>query len=157
MFRLLSLFLLLHSPAVFAAPGDFRPDNIVYCSDGEFDWDSGQSLYDFVILLQDDGDFLISYLGIPHTSYEVRDFNHFWIKIKGKFSAERLATQTRSGYRLFFNVEGEEPRLGDLVIAEDGLYSYTITPALPFATTTSGLCWDSLEPDPADDVIKSRR
>ncbi|MDA9230709.1 hypothetical protein OAI46_02555 [Alphaproteobacteria bacterium] len=157
MFRLLFLALLLHSSAAFANPGDFRADNIVYCSDGEFDWDSGQSLYDFVILLQEDGDFLISYLGIPHPNYEIRDFNHFWMKLKGQFSAETIATQSQSGYRLRINIEGEEPRQGNLVIAEDGLYTYTMTPALPFPTTTSGLCWDSLAPDPSDDEIKSKR
>jgi hypothetical protein len=157
MLRVITLISLMFSPAAMAAPGEFRPDKIVYCSDGEFDWDSGQSLYDFVILKKDNGDFLISYLSIPHPSYEQRNYDHPWIKIKGKFSVERLNEESRKGYRLLLDIEGQEPRRGDLVIAADDSYSYTITPPMPFSTTKSGLCWDSLEPDPTDRLVEPRR
>ena len=158
MIRFVFLFFVsvtLSSPAM-ADPGDFRPDKIVYCSDGEFDWDSGQSLYDFVILKKDDGRLLISYLSIPHPSYEDRFYNHAWLKMKGEFRAETLS-DGKNGYRLLLNVKDQPLRQGDLVIADDGTYTFAISPSWARETTRAGLCWDSLEPDPTDRLIKPRR
>ena len=67
----------------------WRPSQTMYCSDGEFDWDSGQSLYDFVIQTDAKDDFIVSYLGIPHPSFETRDFFHIWLKMRGQFSSAR--------------------------------------------------------------------
>ena len=141
---------------VMANPGDFRADKIVYCSDGEFDWDSGQSLYDFVILKKDNGDFLISYLSIPHPSYENRSYNHAWLKMNGAFCAQKLPDGI-NGYRLLLNVDGEPDSQGDLVIAQDGTYSFDMQPPLARETTTGGLCWDSLMPDPPARVLRQAR
>ena len=77
---LLAAFMLAPVSALARADDpDWRPKNVMYCSDGEFDWDSGQSLYDFVILTRGPGDFIVSYLGIPHPRFEERPFQHLWM------------------------------------------------------------------------------
>ena len=60
------------APYALAQASVFNADKVTFCSDGEFDWNSGQSLYDFVVLSREDGKFLISYLGIPHPNFEKR-------------------------------------------------------------------------------------
>ena len=70
-----------------ASDAGWRPSQTMYCSDGEFDWDSGQSLYDFVIQTDAKNDFIVSYLGIPHPSFETRNFFHIWLNMRGQFSS----------------------------------------------------------------------
>ncbi len=130
----------------------FDADKVVFCSDGEFDWVSGQSLYDFVLLSRDDGTFLISYLGIPHPSFEKRKFDNAWMKMKGYFYAERLTAQDAkpSRYELTLDVEGPIVHKGRLNIDEKGNYTYKVEPPLSLEYVTSkGLCWDSLSDEPA--------
>lgn len=135
----------------------FNADKVTFCSDGEFDWVSGQSLYDFVLLSRDDGTFLISYLGIPHPSFENRKFDNAWMKMKGHFSAKRLTAQNADAphYELILDVEGPTVHKGDLKIDEKGNYTYRVEPALPLEYVTStGLCWDSLSDEP--DAIRRK-
>ena len=113
------------SAAAFAAPHflawaqalaqvPFNADKVTFCSDGEFDWHSGQSLYDFVILSREDGQFLISYLGIPHPSFEKRFFDNAWIKMKGEFYARKEAgdifDSLETQYVLSLDLEGAKAR-----------------------------------------------
>ncbi len=139
----------------------FRGEKVVFCSDGEFDWHSGQSLYDFVILSRADGRFLISYLGIPHPSFEERVFDNAWIKMKGRFSSERVTTgkQSPAGvYRLNLALENQAPRVGTLSINETGKYNFTVEPPLAMEyVTPAGLCWDSLSEEPQEIKDKMRR
>lgn len=123
----------------------FRPDRVVFCSDGEFDWESGQSLYDFVILERDDNKFIISYLGIPHPSFETRDFFHAWLKIRGQFSASLTQQGKTKTYRMKMNMEGAPKRVGTLTIGSNDKYRFTVTPPLDREVTKAGLCWDSLD------------
>ena len=139
----------------------FRAEKVVFCSDGEFDWNSGQSLYDFVILSRQDGRFLISYLGIPHPSFEIREFDNAWIKMKGRFSSERLAIgqQSPAGvYQLNLALENQPARIGTLRINETGNYKFTVEPPLAMEyVTPAGLCWDSLSEEPQEIKDKMRR
>lgn len=152
-------FLLL-SAAAFAAPhawaqaSVFNANKVTFCSDGEFDWNSGQSLYDFVILSREDGQFLISYLGIPHPSFEKRFFDNAWIKIKGAFYARKEAgdifDSLETQYVLSLDLEGQPKREGRLSIDATGQYKFSLQPPLNMEyVTATGLCWDSLSREPA--------
>ena len=157
---ILSLLALLFIPAAASAQGDdpnWRPNKVMYCSDGEFDWDSGQSLYDFVILTRAPDDFIVSYLGIPHPSFEKRDFKHLWLKMVGKFSSSYSENTGVRTYRLELDLENEPLRVGELVIGLDDNYSFSVTPPLSRMTTKAGLCWDSLKPEPRELQNKRRR
>ena len=114
------------SLASTARAGDagWRPSQTMYCSDGEFDWDSGQSLYDFVIQTDANDDFIVSYLGIPHPSFETRDFFHIWLKMRGQFSSAFAQEARVRIYTLQFNLENEPPRSGTLTIASDDTYKF---------------------------------
>lgn len=153
-----SVFGLAAFPAsAWAQASVFNADKVVFCSDGEFDWVSGQSLYDFVILSKDDGSFLISYLGIPHPSFEKRPFDNAWMKMKGDFSVKRLTAQNASPahYQLLLDIDGSALHKGDLKIDESGNYSYRVEPPLALEYVTSkGLCWDSLSDEP--DAIRRK-
>jgi len=143
--------------AAMAQASVFNADKVTFCSDGEFDWISGQSLYDFVLLSKDDGTFLISYLGIPHPSFEKRKFDNAWMKMKGYFSAKLLTPQNAKAkrYELTLDVEGPVVHKGRLDIDEKGNYTYQVTPKLPLEYVTStGLCWDSLSDEP--DAIRRK-
>ena len=135
---------------VRAADVGWRPEQTIYCSDGAFDWDSGQSLYDFVIQTSAENDFIVSYLGIPHPSFETRDFFHIWLKIRGQFSSVFAQEARARVYTLQFNLENEPPRTGTLTIAPDDTYKFSMTPPLNRETTKSGLCWASLPLTPED-------
>lgn len=140
----------------------FEAEDVVFCSDGEFDWVSGQSLYDFIILSRPDGRFLISYLGIPHPSFEQREFNNAWMKVKGQFSAKRLSGVGRasqsSTYQMVLNLAGGDRHVGTLKVDKTGKYSFAVDPPLPLDyVTSSGLCWDSLDDEPEAISKKSRR
>ena len=128
----------------------WRPSQTMYCSDGEFDWDSGQSLYDFVIQTDAKDDFIVSYLGIPHPSFEPRDFFHVWLKMRGQFSSAFAREARARIYTLQFNLESEPPRSGTLTIAPDNTYRFLMTPPLNRDTTKTGLCWASLPLTPED-------
>lgn len=159
--KLLSLFAaacLLAPMSAFAKADDpnWRPDKVMYCSDGEFDWDSGQSLYDFVILTRGPDDFIISYLGIPHPSFEERSFQHLWMKMVGVFSSSYKKTGDIRTYTLKLALENEPVRTGTLVIGSDDNYTFTMQPPMSRPTTTAGLCWDSLRPEPRE-LQKKRR
>jgi len=151
------------SPALAQQPNidTFRAEKVVFCSDGEFDWDSGQSLYDFVILLRQDGRILISYLGIPHPNFEQRQFDNAWIKMKGRFSSERVAVGEKSPagvYRLRIALENKTPHIGTLRINETGNYTFNVEPPLDREyVTPAGLCWDSLSEEPQEIKDKMRR
>lgn len=143
--------------AALAQASVFDADKVMFCSDGEFDWVSGQSLYDFVILTKDDGRFLISYLGIPHPSFEKRKFDNAWMKVKGRFSANRLkpTNNIKAHYQLVLQIEGSAVHKGDLKIDDTGNYSYRVDPPLALEYVTSkGLCWDSLSDEP--DAIRRK-
>ena len=133
-----------------AAEANWRPTQTMYCSDGEFDWDSGQSLYDFVIQTNAEDDFIVSYLGIPHPSFETRDFFHIWLKMRGQFASVFTQEARARVYTLQFNLENEPPRSGTLTIAPDDTYKFSMTPPLDRETTKSGLCWASLPLTPED-------
>ena len=162
--NLFKTFLLL-SAAAFAAPhawaqaSVFNADKVTFCSDGEFDWNSGQSLYDFVILSREDGQFLISYLGIPHPSFEKRFFDNTWIKIKGVFYARKEAgdifDSLETQYVLSLDLEGQPKREGRLSIDATGQYKFSLQPPLNMEyVTATGLCWDSLSREP--DAIRRK-
>ncbi|MDA8624409.1 hypothetical protein N9X13_00465 [Alphaproteobacteria bacterium] len=153
---LLSVFV---TPSAFAQASVFNADKVTFCSDGEFDWDSGQSLYDFVILSREDGDFLISFLGIPHPSFEARAFDNAWIKMKGLFSARKtrgdIFQSLDLSYELSIDVEGQSPRIAKLNVDKTGAYTFNVEPALVLeGITTKGLCWDSLSREP--DAIRRK-
>ena len=133
-----------------AADVGWRPKTTMFCSDGEFDWDSGQSLYDFVIQSRAPDDFIISYLGIPHPSFEERDFFHVWMKMRGTFSASFAQADAVRTYQLQLNLENQPPRTGTLTIAADDTYTFVLTPPLDRDTTISGLCWASLTMEEED-------
>ena len=147
------------TPHALAQASVFNSDKVTFCSDGEFDWNSGQSLYDFVILSREDGTFLISYLGIPHPSFEKRFFDNAWIKIKGEFYARQEAGNIFEGlatkYVLSLNLQGQPQREGALTIDETGTYQFTLEPAMNMEyVTKTGLCWDSLSREP--DAIRRK-
>lgn len=129
---------------------NWRPNKVMYCSDGEFDWDSGQSLYDFVILTRGPGDFIVSYLGIPHPSFEKRDFQHLWLKMVGKFSSSFAKDESSRTYTLLLELENEPARTAKLVIGADDYYTFSMDPPLSRPITQAGLCWDSLRPEPRE-------
>lgn len=147
------------APHALAQASVFNADKVTFCSDGEFDWNSGQSLYDFVVLSREDGQFLISYLGIPHPSFEKRFFDNAWIKIKGEFYARKEAgdifESLNTKYVLSLDLEGEPKREGVLTIDETGTYKFDLQPpmAMEYVTST-GLCWDSLSREP--DAIRRK-
>ena len=150
---------LLFVPASVNAKADdpnWRPKNVMYCSDGEFDWDSGQSLYDFVILTRGPDDFIVSYLGIPHPSFEERPFKHLWMKMIGVFSSSYQETADTRTYTLKLALENEPVREAKLVIGSDDYYKFTMEPSLSRPITKSGLCWDSLKPEPRELQNKRR-
>lgn len=153
---LVALFMPVQKAAARADDPNWRPTKIMYCSDGDFDWDSGQSLYDFVILTRAPGDFIISYLGIPHPSFEKRDYQHLWIKMVGQFSSAYEQTATERIYTLTIALENQPERIGKLVIGADDYYKFSVTPPLPRPITTAGLCWDSLKPEPRELQNKRR-
>lgn len=137
----------------------FDADKVTFCSDGEFDWYSGQSLYDFVLLSREDGTFLVSFLGIPHPSFEKRFFDNAWIKMKGHFSARQVSgdifQSLENKYILSLEVEGQPLREAVLNIDDKGTYTFNVKPALEIeGITTSGLCWDSLSREP--DAIRRK-
>jgi hypothetical protein len=153
---LLSVFV---TPTALAQASVFNADKVTFCSDGEFDWNSGQSLYDFVILSRRDGDFLISFLGIPYPSFEERAFDNAWIKMKGRFSARKVSGDIFQNldldYELSLDVEGQPPRTAKLSVDKTGAYTFNVEPALVLeGITTKGLCWDSLSREP--DAIRQR-
>ncbi len=84
-------------------------DRLFYCADGEFDAESGQSLYDFIVSPEakdpatGEERFLMSYLGIPFPSWQTRDYFHIFLKVRGSFRAEREAQGKTLIYRLFFD------------------------------------------------------
>lgn len=135
---------------------NWRPEKVMYCSDGEFDWDSGQSLYDFVILTRGPDDFIVSYLGIPHPSFEERSFQHLWMKMIGVFSSSYAETADSRIYTLKLALENEPVRTAKLVIGADDYYKFTMQPPLSRPITQSGLCWDSLRPEPRELQNKRR-
>ena len=146
-------------PHALAQASVFNADKVTFCSDGEFDWNSGQSLYDFVVLSREDGQFLISYLGIPHPNFEKRFFDNAWIKMKGEFYARKEAgdifESLDTKYVLSLDLEGEPKREGVLTIDETGTYKFDLQPpmAVEYVTST-GLCWDSLSREP--DAIRRK-
>lgn len=153
---LLSVFV---TPTALAQASVFNADKVTFCSDGEFDWNSGQSLYDFVILSRRDGDFLISFLGIPYPSFEERAFDNAWIKMKGRFSASKVSGDIFQNldldYELSLDVEGQPPRTAKLSVDKTGAYTFNVEPALVLeGITTKGLCWDSLSREP--DAIRQK-
>lgn len=153
---LMSVFV---APSAVAQASVFDADKVTFCSDGEFDWNSGQSLYDFVILSQEGGDFLISFLGIPHPSFEKRAFDNAWIKMKGLFSVRKTAGDIFQSldleYELSLDVEGQPPRIAKLSVDKTGAYTFNVEPALALeGITTKGLCWDSLSREP--DAIRRK-
>ncbi|MDG1008221.1 MAG: hypothetical protein P8P44_08400 [Alphaproteobacteria bacterium] len=153
---LLSVFV---TPTALAQASVFNADKVTFCSDGEFDWNSGQSLYDFVILSRRDGDFLISFLGIPHPSFEERAFDNAWIKMKGRFSARKVNGDIFQNldldYELSLDVEGQPPRIAKLSVDKTGAYTFNVEPALVLeGITEKGLCWDSLSREP--DAIRQK-
>ena len=159
--KLISLFAAacLLAPASALAKADdpnWRPKNVMYCSDGEFDWDSGQSLYDFVILTRGPDDFIVSYLGIPHPSFEERPFQHLWMKMVGVFSSSYQETSDTRTYTLKLALENEPVRKAKLVIGSDDYYKFSMEPPLSHPITTAGLCWDSLRPEPRELQNKRR-
>lgn len=152
---ILALLLLsfLTPPKALAQASVFNADKVTFCSDGEFDWNSGQSLYDFVILAREDGDFLISFLGIPHPSFEERAFDNAWIKMKGLFSARKrrgdIFQSLAVDYELKLKVENQPARTASLKINKAGAYTFKVEPPLVLeGITTEGLCWDSLSREP---------
>lgn len=149
-FLAVSLMVLPHAAMAKGDDPNWRPNKVMYCSDGEFDWDSGQSLYDFVILTRGPGDFIVSYLGIPHPSFEKRDFQHLWLKMVGKFSSSYAEKGEARIYTLNLELENEPMRKAELVIGADDYYSFSMTPSLPRPITKTGLCWDSLRPEPRE-------
>ncbi|MGB1107806.1 MAG: hypothetical protein ACPG2A_03990 [Parvibaculales bacterium] len=162
--KIFKTFLLL-TAAAFAAPhawaqaSVFNADKVTFCSDGEFDWNSGQSLYDFVILSREDGQFLISYLGIPHPGFEKRFFDNAWIKMKGLFYARKEAgdifDSLEMEYVLSLDLEGQPKREGRLTIDATGQYKFSLQPPLNVEyVTATGLCWDSLSREP--DAIRRK-
>lgn len=158
----LSAFFTLAAQGAHAQAKVFNAEDVVFCSDGEFDWESGQSLYDFVILSRPDGRFLISYLGIPHPSFEQREFNNAWMKVKGQFSAKRLSGTARamqsSTYQMVLDIIGSDRHVATLKIDKTGKYSFAVAPPLPLDyVTSSGLCWDSLDDEPEAIRKKSKR
>ena len=141
------------APYALAQASVFNADKVTFCSDGEFDWNSGQSLYDFVVLSREDGKFLISYLGIPHPNFEKRYFDNAWIKMKGEFYARKEAgdifKSLETKYVLSLDLEGQPQREGVLTIDESGIYTFDLQPAIAMDyVTSSGLCWDSLRREP---------
>jgi hypothetical protein len=153
---LLSVFV---TPTALAQASVFNADKVTFCSDGEFDWNSGQSLYDFVILSRRDGDFLISFLGIPYPSFEERAFDNAWIKMKGRFSARKASGDIFQNldldYELSLDVEGQPPRIAKLSVDKTGAYTFNVEPALVLeGITEKGLCWDSLTREP--DAIRQK-
>ena len=143
--RLLIAFMLfLAGPALAAPQTDWRPKHTVFCSDGIFDWDSGQSLYDFVILERSENDFIVSYLGIPHPSFEERQYNHLWLKMSGQFSSSLQRRGKEKTYRLNIRIDEQPDRVGVLQVDAQGNYQFEVTPPLKRETTKAGLCWDSL-------------
>jgi hypothetical protein len=146
MTRFLTLItLMVATPALAIQPSDWRPTHTIFCSDGIFDRDSGQSLYDFVILERGENDFIVSYLGISHPSFEERPYNHLWLKMAGRFSASLQRTGKVKTYRLKLQLDNEPARIGELAIQANGKYRFKVTPPLARETTNAGLCWDSLE------------
>lgn len=149
----LHIFLAFLAPHAFAQASVFNADKVTFCSDGEFDWNSGQSLYDFVLLSREDGQFLISYLGIPHPNFEKRLFDNAWIKMKGEFYARKEAgdifESLDTKYVLSLDLDGQPKREGVLTIDETGTYKFDLQPpmAMEYVTST-GLCWDSLSREP---------
>jgi len=137
------------------ADAGWRPTQTMYCSDGEFDWDSGQSLYDFVILTRAPGDFLISYLGIPHPSFERRQYSHLWMKMVGHYSSSLETRGDERIYRLKLEVDNQPSRIGELTIGAGGKYTFTMTPPWSRPGTRAGHCWDSLKPEPR--ALQKRR
>ena len=149
----LHVFLAFLAPHAFAQASVFNADKVTFCSDGEFDWNSGQSLYDFVLLSREDGQFLISYLGIPHPNFEKRLFDNAWIKMKGEFYARKAAgdifESLDTKYVLSLDLDGQPKREGVLTIDETGTYEFDLQPPLAMEyVTSSGLCWDSLSREP---------
>lgn len=147
------------APKAQAQASVFDADKVTFCSDGEFDWYSGQSLYDFVLLSREDGTFLVSFLGIPHPSFEKRFFDNAWIKMKGHFSANQVSgdifQSLENKYILSLEVEGQPLREAVLNIDDKGTYTFNVEPALEIeGITTSGLCWDSLSREP--DAIRRK-
>ena len=140
----LALALLCATSAGASPQSDWRPKHTVFCSDGIFDWDSGQSLYDFVILERAEDDFIISYLGIPHPSFEDRQYDHLWLKISGHFSSSLHKRGAEKTYRLNIRIKDEPARIGVLQVDAKGNYQFNVTPPLNRETTKTGLCWDSL-------------
>ena len=141
------------APHAFAQASVFNADKVTFCSDGEFDWNSGQSLYDFVLLSREDGQFLISYLGIPHPNFEKRLFDNAWIKMKGEFYARKEAgdifESLDTKYVLSLDLDGQPKREGVLTIDETGTYKFDMQPPMAMEyVTSSGLCWDSLSREP---------
>jgi len=150
------------APSALAQASVFNADKVTFCSDGVFDWNSGQSLYDFVILSREDGDFLISFLGIPHPSFETREFDNAWIKMKGQFSARKTSGDIFQsldlGYELSIDLEGQPARRAKLKVDKTGAYTFNVEPALVFeGVTTKGLCWDSLSREPDSIRRKSQQ
>lgn len=149
----LHVFLAFLAPHAFAQASVFNADKVTFCSDGEFDWNSGQSLYDFVLLSREDGQFLISYLGIPHPNFEKRLFDNAWIKMKGEFYARKEAgdifESLDTKYVLSLDLDGQPKREGVLTIDETGTYKFDMQPPMAMEyVTSSGLCWDSLSREP---------
>ncbi len=147
------------APKAQAQASVFDADKVTFCSDGEFDWYSGQSLYDFVLLSREDDTFLVSFLGIPHPSFEKRFFDNAWIKMKGHFSARQVSgdifQSLENKYILSLEVEGQPLREAVLNIDDKGTYTFNVEPALEIeGITTSGLCWDSLSREP--DAIRRK-
>ena len=98
---------------------------------------------DFVILERAEDDFIISYLGIPHPSFEDRQYDHLWLKISGHFSS---SLQKRGAENLSpeHTHQDEPARVGVLQVDAKGNYQFNETPPLNRETTKAGLCWDSL-------------
>ena len=155
----LLVFSALVAPHALAQASVFDADKVTFCSDGEFDWNSGQSLYDFVILSREDGQFLISYLGIPHPNFEQRFFDNAWMKMKGDFYARKEAgdifESLEMQYVLSLDLEGQLKREGVLTIDATGQYKFSLQPSLNLEyVTATGLCWDSLSREP--DAIRRK-
>ncbi len=153
---LVAIFMIAEAAHAQTNTLNWNAEEIVYCSDGSFDWESGQSLYDFVILKRTSGDFIVSYLGIPFPSFERRRYEHLWIKLLGFFSASYQEQGAERVYSLKLELDEQPARTGDLVIAADGKYTFSMTPSLGRPLTEAGLCWDSLDPEPRELQNKRR-
>ena len=74
----------------------------------------------------------------------------------GVFSSSYQQTADTRTYTLKLALENEPVRKAKLVIGSDDYYKFTMEPSLSRPITKSGLCWDSLKPEPRELQNKRR-